>query len=91
MLTFNQFLAGKGFPHWVLAKRTAGIVRRYGEDVTCFSQKQYAALEAEYEESILPDHPAVEPLTKWLGNHCDAVNTLKVLHEAGFRVEQVRK
>lgn len=31
--------------NWVVARRTKGIVERYGEDVKCYSHKQYEAAE----------------------------------------------
>jgi hypothetical protein len=45
----RQFLRDSfGGANWVLAKRTANIVRRYGESVICVSKQRYAAVEREY-------------------------------------------
>ncbi len=37
-----------GGRRWVIARRTARTVERYGQDVICFSPQQYDALKAEY-------------------------------------------
>lgn len=44
-----QFLREKfGGRNWVLARRSRRIVRQYGDDVLCLSQKRYRAAELEY-------------------------------------------
>ena len=47
-LSFNEWMKANGRSPWVIARRTARIVRRYGEDVTCLSRQRYDALEAEF-------------------------------------------
>lgn len=37
-----------GGRRWVVARRAARVVARYGHDVVCFSPQQYDALRAEY-------------------------------------------
>ena len=37
-----------GGRNWVLARRSASITRRYGDDVICVSHKQYALAEHKY-------------------------------------------
>lgn len=48
-MTHLEFLRDRfGGSNWVLARRTAGIIRRYGEDVVCVSEQRYAAIEKEW-------------------------------------------
>lgn len=48
--SFLEFIREKlGTKNWVIARRTAGVVRRYGDDVVCISQKRYSAIKAEHE------------------------------------------
>ena len=46
---FSDFLRARVGGPWVLARRTARIVKRYGEDVVCLSQRRYDAIRAEFE------------------------------------------
>jgi hypothetical protein len=78
-----------GSRNWVLHRRTARIVERYGEDVVCLSPKQFAEYEMQAELETADEHPAYPLLKKWMGNHCDAINTIKMLREAGFRIVPV--
>ena len=52
--SFSDFLRGRVGANWVLARRSAGVVRRYGDDVVCLSDKQYRGLQDEW----LAAHPA---------------------------------
>lgn len=48
--TFCEFIAAKlGSRNWVVARKTARIVRKYGEDVVALSQKKYSVIATEYE------------------------------------------
>ena len=48
-MNHTEFLSDRfGGKNWVLARRTANIVRQYGEDVICISRQRYAAVEKEY-------------------------------------------
>lgn len=51
--SFTDFLREKVGQNWVLARRSPRIVRRYGDDVVCLSQRKFNALEAEYELTTL--------------------------------------
>jgi hypothetical protein len=46
--------------NWVLARRTKRIVERYGPDVRCYSQAQYAAAERRAIEGRVPVVEAAE-------------------------------
>jgi hypothetical protein len=52
-ILFSEFLHEKVGKNWVLHRRTARIVERYGKDVVCLSQRQYRDLEAQYERMTL--------------------------------------
>lgn len=45
---FIEFIRAKVGPNWVVARRTARIVRKYGEDVVALSQSQFTAIKDEY-------------------------------------------
>ena len=49
MMSFIDFLHSRIGDNWVLARRTARIVQRYGESVVCLTLKKYRALETEWE------------------------------------------
>jgi hypothetical protein len=78
-----------GGRNWVIARRTKNILRTYGDDVITLSPKEYRRLELMHELETADAHPAYELLKDRLGSHCDAVNTIKMLREAGFRIERV--
>lgn len=89
-MTFTDIVEREcGGRNWVRARRTAFILRRYGQDVVTLSPKELRRLEKMHEIETADEHPAYPALKKWLGNHCDAVNTIKMLREAGFRIEQI--
>lgn len=52
--TFGEFLRERAGANWVLARKTARIVGRYGDDVTCLFKGQYEALRSEW----VAAHPA---------------------------------
>jgi len=90
MSAHSDFMAKRfGGPNWVIAQRTANVVRKYGEDVICISQKTYSAAEKAWEIRNAENHPAYPYLKKLFGNHCDAVNVIRGLREEGFRIEQL--
>ena len=47
-----DFLRARFGKNWVLARRTARIVERYGADVACLTPKQYAQAEADYLDGL---------------------------------------
>lgn len=50
--TFTDFLAQRlGTRNWVVARRTARIVRKYGANVATVSQKRFSALAREFEQT----------------------------------------
>lgn len=56
----GQFLRDQfGGANWVLARRTANIVRHYGEDVKCISKRQYRKAEYEYRKLFGDPNDAV--------------------------------
>lgn len=42
----DEIAAHLGTRNWVVARRTSGIVERYGEDVLCMSQARFRAMHA---------------------------------------------
>lgn len=46
---FCEFMRSTIGRNWVVARRTARIVRRYGDNVVCLSQKGYSKLRAQHE------------------------------------------
>lgn len=93
-MTRADYISEKlGSRNWIIAKRTKNILRRHGNDVVCISDKRYATIVKEYdmEHDTIIKHAAYKLLLKWLGNSCDAVNTIKMLRENGFRIEPVRE
>jgi hypothetical protein len=60
MIRHSDFLAEQfGGKKWVIARRTARIVERYGEDVVCVSQARYRAAEREWRALYGDPHDAV--------------------------------
>lgn len=47
-MTYLEFIRDKLGTNWVVARRTANIVRRYGEDVVCISQQRLRVIDKEY-------------------------------------------
>ncbi len=90
MITISDLIEREhGHRNWVVARRSPHIFSRYSVDVICLSQKAYAiyAKNAELENAV--DHPAYGWLKTLFGNHCDAVNIIRGLREAGFRIEHI--
>lgn len=81
--------AKHGTGNWVIAKRTKRVVANYGEDVVCLSPREYAIYQKEAELASADEHPAYPWLKQLFGNHCDAVNIIRGLREAGFRIEKI--
>lgn len=50
----GAFLRNRFGKNWVLARRTSGIVSRYGADVTCLSQARLDKAEADYLDGAKP-------------------------------------
>ena len=50
-ISFVEFMHQRVGKNWVLARRTARILQRYGDDVVTLTQAQYKALEQEYEHA----------------------------------------
>ena len=48
MSQYLDFMHARLGSNWVLARRSARIVARYGEDVKCLSKKEYREVEAAY-------------------------------------------
>ena len=95
-MTRADYISEKlGSRNWIIAKRTKNVLRRHGDDVVCISSKRYAEIQKAYEmeHDTIITHAAFELLLKWLGagRLCDAVNTIKMLRENGFRIEPVRE
>jgi len=44
--TATEIAAHLGTHNWVVARRTTGIVARYGADVVCLSQRQFTVMQA---------------------------------------------
>lgn len=88
MQTITDFIEKEyGSRNWVLHRRCAGIVERYGKDVICLTQKQYSRLEKMTDLANAENHNACPVIEKMLGSHDGAVNAIRTLLEAGFRVE----
>jgi hypothetical protein len=49
MLTFCEFMAWTLGQNWVVARRTKRIVRKYGDDVVCISQRRYSEMRRQFE------------------------------------------
>ena len=63
--TFVGFLNSRVGSNWVVARRTPRVVRLYGEDVVCLSQKRYTALKQEWLSAL----PRCEHCGALLGEH----------------------
>lgn len=74
---------------WVVARRTANIVRKYGEDVICLSPKKMRRLKKQLEIETAADHPACPWLKVRFGDERQAVAIIRALREGGFRIEKV--
>ena len=74
----TQFLSEQfGGSNWVLARRSANIVRRYGSDVICVSKKQYAQAERDYRELFGdPSDPVRAELYLALDATCETIKAL---------------
>lgn len=88
--TFGEMVKRKyGSANWVLARRTAAVVRRYGNDVVTLSKKQYRCLEDQLEWENAPDHPAAALITKLVAEQYPAAGFIRSLRAAGYRIEKV--
>ena len=91
MITVSDIIEREhGTRNWVLARRSANMIRRYGDDVVCLSRKQYDAAceQAEYEAA--KDHPACELLDKLVREQYPAAGFIRALRAAGWRIEHAR-
>lgn len=48
-MTFCEFMAAMLGRNWVVARRNWRVIRRYGDDVVCISQRRYSELRREFE------------------------------------------
>jgi hypothetical protein len=55
--SFYDFLIRKLGGHWVIARRTARIIEKYGEEVICVSHKRYLELDAEWSRATFQGYP----------------------------------
>lgn len=78
-----------GSSNWVLARRTASILRRYGPDVVTLSKKEYRRLEDLLEWESAPAHPAGELIAKLVAEQYPAAGFIRALRSAGYRIEKV--
>jgi len=58
-MSYLEFLEAEFGKNWVIAARSPSIVRRYGEDVVCLSQKRYREAERRYRRLYGDPHDAV--------------------------------
>lgn len=77
-----------GSRNWVLARRTARIVERYGADVVTLSQAKYRALEIELENENATQHPAAPVLAAAMTANATPADVIRSLLAAGFKIEK---